>query len=124
MAVESIVVIVRLLSGDQLLGIMLGEVGGKKVKLEHPHYVKYNPANMTMAMVPFCPLSDENVFEVPLKDVQFVVPANREVTQRFFEAVDVLEARQHEDSYDIEREYAPFEGMVVKNYIEGNSTKH
>lgn len=123
MVVESVVVIVRLLSGDQILGIMLGDADGR-VKLEHPHYVKYNPANMTMAMVPFCPLSDEHIFEVAKNEVQFVVTANREVTQRFFEAVDILEARQHQHSYEIESEYAPLEKMSLKNYIEGNSTKH
>lgn len=123
MVVESVVVIVRMLSGDQILGIMLGDVDGK-VKLEHPHFVKYNPANQTMAMVPFCPLSDEAIYEVPKKDVQFVVTANKEVTQRFFEAVDILEARVHQHSLELEDDYAPLERLVFRNYVEGNTTKH
>lgn len=124
MIVEPVVVVVRLNTGDELLAILAGELEGK-VKLEHPHYVKFNPTTGTVAMVPYCPLSEEKFYELWRVHCQFVVTAGREISQKFFAMVDTVEAKQHRELLEFEEPLDQLEAAISENtYIPGNDTKH
>lgn len=118
---EPVVVVIRTNSGEDLLAILNGELDGT-LKVEHPYYVKTNPANGTIAMMPYCVLSNESYFEMKTSNVEFVVTAAPEITSKFLRMLDaaeqVLQAKQ-EDDYDT---FA--EGLSYKNFLNGNDTKH
>lgn len=113
------VVVMKLKAGEEMLAVIHNESSGV-VKLQYPHYVKFNPLNNTVAMVPYCPLSDETFFVFDRNQIQFLVTANNDITTKFLNMVDAMSTYKLSESMDDEEENA----SVYQPVIEGNSTIH
>lgn len=118
------VVVIRLNTGEDLLAILHNDLDGR-VKVEHPHYVKFNAATGTVVMVAYCPLSDETFYELYRAEIHFLVPANNDITVKFLNMIDALEAKM---AQEVIEDTAPIDRIDAllnqKNFIEGNDTKH
>lgn len=112
------VVVMKLKAGEEMLAVIHNESSGI-VKLQHPHYVKFNPLNNTVAMVPYCPLSDETFFEFDRSQIQFLVTANTDITTKFLNMVDALSNVKLSESLDEDHNTSLYQAV-----IEGNSTVH
>lgn len=124
MSVEPVVVILKLTTGEEVIAIICGEDDGK-IMLEHPHYIQYNHTHGTVAMLPFCALSDEKYYEIPKADTRFVVTANQDISSKFFNMVDSIEAVQTRELLEFEKPLDQLEaGLRQTTFIEGNDTKH
>lgn len=121
------VVVIRTKQGDDLLALLCGEVNDV-VKIEHPYYVKFNPATSNLAVIPYCPLTDEKFFELKRNDIEFLVTANRDISAKFIRMVDAAElvvTAQEKGFLEEEEQYDEIEaGLNHKNFVEGNDTKH
>ncbi len=84
---EPTVIVMRLFSGDDLIGI-LSSINEFKIQLQFPHNVKFNHSTGTVSMTALCPLSDEVFYDFSKAHCQFVVTASAEVTQKFMEMID------------------------------------
>ena len=118
---EPVVVVIRNNKGDDVIAILNGKLDDT-LKVEHPYYVRTNPASGTIAMMPYCVLSDETHFELKTHDVEFVVTAAPDITNKFLRMVEVaarIQTRAEEQTYD---EFA--EALSYKNIMDGNDTKH
>lgn len=104
-----------------MLAILNGELDGT-LQVEHPYYVKANPTNGTVAMMPYCVLSNESYFEFKTANVEFVVTAAPDITQKFLNMINVAQQVVHSKQ---EEEYDAFaEALSYKNFLDGNNTKH
>ena len=121
------VVVIRTKRGDEILAILNGEMDGI-VKTEHPYYVRYNPATSNLAMVPYCPLTDEKYFEFNRDNIEFLVTANRDISAKFIRMVDAAENMinaQARDFLEEEEEYDEMDAKLRdKTFIDGNDTQH
>lgn len=118
---EPVVVVIRTNSGDDVLAILNGKMDNT-LKVQHPYYVKTNPASGTIAMIPYCVLSNEIHYEMKTDAVEFVVTAAPEITSKFLRMIDTAEKviqSQEEQTYD---DFA--EALSYKNIMDGNDTKH
>jgi hypothetical protein len=121
---QPVVVVVRLNSGDDVLAIIHGESQGK-VKLEHPHYIRFNPERGTVAMVPYCLLSDEKYYQIPMSQVHFVVTANQQISDKFIKMINGSDNIEFDDDDVFEDQQDVIETSITgKLLISGNNTKH
>jgi len=125
---DCVVVVVRLKSGHDMLGILVGELDDV-LRIEHPYYVKVSPTELTaIAMMPYCPLSDEIMYEIERRNVEFVVPASETVSYKFLSLVNEIESDNQqsiESLLDQEEELDRLEAKVrEKIFVEGTKTKH
>lgn len=118
MKVEA-VVIVRLSVGDDLIAL-LEDSDQEAVKLEHPHYVRFNPLSGTISMFPFCSLSDETRYTLPRSQLTFVVPSNKDLAYKFISLLQSSDTNQAWSSWHHEAEEDP----STPAFIDGNDTKH
>lgn len=97
--IESAVVVVRMKTGEDILGILCGESDGK-IKLEWPHFAQLSADYSSLALLPYCALSDERYYEISLAETTFVVVAREDVSAKFFHAIQsaLEEAVQPADS--------------------------
>lgn len=121
---NDVVVVIRLHNGDDLIAIITGEMDDK-VRVEHPYYIKYNPAQGAVGMIPYCALSDEVFFQIDRSKIDFVAVANNDISDKFLKMVDSVDQLRYtqamEDDEPLDRLEAP---IVQKTFVEGNDTKH
>lgn len=111
------VIVFKMYKGDMLVGILVGEQGSK-IKVEHPFLVRIL-TNGQLAMSPYCPLSDETYFEFRSADLEYVVLANTDITDRFISMVsEIGEVKMSATIDTIEEE------ISSRTFIPGNNTKH
>lgn len=117
MNVESIV-IVRLNIGDDVIAVLEHKDNGQ-VKLEHPHYVRFNPVSGTISMFPFCSLSDETKYTLDQTQLTFVVPCNKRLARKFITLLQSSDTHQAWSSWETEEDVPP-----PARFVDGNDTKH
>lgn len=123
--VEPVVVVIRLKSGGDDILAILNEIDDTTLYIEHPHYIKFDSTMESVSMVPYCPLSDEKYYEVELDTVNFTVPANAAITDKFFAMVNSIEIRQTQQLIEAEEPIDRLEAMLLNTvYVDGNDTKH
>lgn len=119
-----VVVVIRMHNGDDVIAIITGELDDK-VRVEHPYYIKYNPSQGAVGMIPYCALSDEIFFQIDRSKIDFVAVANNDITEKFLRMIEAVDqgryAQMLEDDEPLDRLEAAFE---AKTFIEGNDTKH
>jgi hypothetical protein len=120
---QPVVVVVRINSGEDILAILHGEFQGK-VKLEHPHYIQFNPDRGTFVMVPYCPLSDEKYYQIAQSQIQFVVTANQQISDKFIKMIANDQLELDDDDLFEDQQDAVEKAIVGKLLISGNDTKH
>lgn len=141
---NDVVVVISLTSGEEVLAIMLKKMKNK-IRVEYPYIVKYVSSAKSIALYPFCPLSDETVFDIKMTDIKFVVTAANHVADKFLDTLDRAELGkiEVEDYVDTEdqaqellkiiesipalQEKEPDPEPPKKDFpcfVEGNKTKH
>lgn len=119
-----VVVIVRMHTGEDIIAIITGELDDK-VRIEHPYYIRVNSTQGSVAMVPYCALSDEKFFQIDRSKIEFVALANNDISDRFLKMVDGIERIRLEEILDEDDEIDHLEAKLMqKTFIEGNDTKH
>ena len=118
MSDETIVIVIRFKTGEDILAIMLGE-DDTHLKVQHPYFAKYGASESHILMIPYCPLTDETFYDIERSKIEFVVVAREDVTTRYLRTlVDIaIEAPQEDD--DIKPEV-----LWSRTYLDGNDTKH
>lgn len=117
-----VVVVIRLKSGEDVIGIIMGERDGK-ILLDNPYYAKYSMATGNVSMMPYCPLTDETLFSFEKDNLEFMVTAAASVTTKFISLIEYFQMSQ-------EKELAKALDDIIEpgfdNTIEiaGNDTKH
>lgn len=121
---NDVVVVIRLHNGDDLIAIITGEMDDK-VRVEHPYYIKYNPAQGAVGMVPYCALSDEVFFQIDRSKIDFVAVANNDISDKFLKMVDSVDQLRYTQAMEDDEPLDRLEASIVqKTFIEGNDTKH
>lgn len=120
MTPERVVAVVRLNSGEDVLAILLADKDDR-LMVQHPHYIRMNPVNQTVAMIPYCALSDETFYEISKPQIIFTVTATEDISKKFLRMVD---ARDAIPSDDLEEEWDGYEDLSSKTIVSGNETKH
>jgi hypothetical protein len=119
-----VVVVVRLNNESDVMGI-LDSTHEEHVVLEYPFTVFVNGETNSVAMFPYCTLSDEKFYTFKKRDFKFLVTASSEVSNKFLKMVDSLEQEKIEyiieESNTLDRIEAHIQNSI---YIEGNNTKH
>lgn len=119
-----VVVVIRLNNESDVMGI-LDSTFEDHVKLEYPFTVFVNSETNSVAMFPYCTLSDEKFYDFKKSDFKFLVTASSEVATKFLKMVDSLEQEKIEyiieETNDLDRLEAHIQNSI---YIEGNNTKH
>lgn len=121
------VVAFRLNTGEEMMGILVGVLDGV-VKMEHPYYVTVNTLLGSVAMSPYCALTDETYFEFKEDQVTYLVTARDDIAIKFLNTIDEVEYRKTEAK--IEELSQPdlvdeIEAMLRgKTYMQGNTTRH
>lgn len=123
---NDVVVVFRTDTGEDLLAIIRGEFDNR-VRVESPYFIRFNPATSNVAMVPFCPLSDERFFEFRKDKIQFLVTANREISLKFLRMIGannmpVAVAEPVIDQSD-EEDLSEYPSSN-STFIQGTDTKH
>lgn len=120
----STVVVIRLLTGEDVLAFFHGENDGI-ISVEHPHFVQVNSTLGTIALLPYCSLSDETFFELDIEQVNFIVLASGNIESMFVEAINDLVFSSSQERLDFEELLTRLEdGMYAKNYVKGTDVKH
>lgn len=118
------VVVIRLLSGEDIIAILAGELEDV-IRIEHPYFVKYSSALGSVTMAPYCAFTDEVFFELDRKRIDFLVTANDDIAPKFLTMVDDLEYKMINQFIHSEEATERFEEESNdKVYVEGNETKH
>lgn len=112
------VVVVKLHSGGEILGCLVGE-SNTIVRLQHPHYVRYG-VNAALNLIPYCLISDETYFEFDKAKLEFLVLANPVVANSFISMIE-KDYTQRFDHLFNQPESPPVTESVL---VEGNDTKH
>lgn len=119
-----VVVVIRMHNGDDVIAIITGELDDK-VRVEHPYYIKYNPVQGAVGMVPYCALSDEVFFQIDRSKIDFVAVANDDISSKFLRMVDAVDQSRYTQMAEADGQLDRFQAAVeAKTYIEGNDTKH
>lgn len=82
-----VVAVVRLQSGEDVIGILCGDIDNQ-LKMEFPYFVVSSPTTSKLIMTPYCPLTDEIIFYINKSRVEFVVPASEDVSKSFLEMLN------------------------------------
>lgn len=118
---DNYVVVFRRRSSDiDIIGIIVGELDGK-VRIEHPYYIKYDPAAGNIMMLIYCALTDESYFEFNKSDIEFLVTASSDVASKFLTMINTIAAKR-----DMEHDTS-FDSREIDHQIQliaGNNTKH
>lgn len=118
------VVVIRLNNESDVLGI-LDHAADDVVRLEHPFTVFVNGEQNTVAMYPYCSLSDETFYEFKRSDFKFLVTASNEIASKFMRMVDSLEQVKTELILEEDSNLDQLEAHIMNSvFIEGNNTKH
>lgn len=118
------VVVIRTKDNDDILAILNGEQDGR-IKIEHPYYIRVNPSNSAVQMMPYCPLSDERYFDLVKDEIKFLVTANREITSKFLKMVDIADQALQEEILTEEEPLDQLEAALLnKTFVRGSDTKH
>lgn len=121
---SDVVVVIRLHNGDDVIAIITGELDDK-VRVEHPYYIKYNPVQGAVGMVPYCALSDEVFFQIDRSKIDFVAVANNDISDKFLKMVNTLEQSRYDQMIEDDEPLDRLEATISqKTFIEGNDTKH
>lgn len=116
---SDVVVIARMNNGDDVIAIIHGQ-HENKIKLEHPHFIRYNAAQASIAMLPYCVFSDERFFEVDVSRTEFVVVANDEISTKFLAMVNAANQLRMPEPEEI-----PVSDRIdLASVMQGNDTKH
>lgn len=115
------VVAIRLVNGDDILAILVGDAGDK-VRIEHPFFVKFNPLNGSLGALPYCNLTDETYFEITKSKVDFVTLASDEITRMFLKMV--TKYTQSKVYGNQEEEEQESNQIAYSSIVQGNDTKH
>lgn len=91
------IVIVKLVTREELIGVIVPSDNDKIVQLETPFAMSYNYMNESVIMHPYCLWSDETLFKFDANQVVFVTPANDMVADRYLSAIDSKNKQQEED---------------------------
>lgn len=119
-----VVAVIRLHNGDDLIAIIAGEMDNK-LRVEHPYYIRYNPAQGAVGMVPYCALSDEIFFQIDRSKIDFIAVANNDISDKFLKMIDSVDQLRHTQAMEDDEPYDKLEAAIVhKTFIEGNDTKH
>lgn len=100
-----------------IIGLIVSDRDGL-LEVEHPHFVKYNPATNSLMMMPYCYLTDQTLFEFQRQDLKFVVSASEQVALKFLKLLDT--SGSHESISDFDHPQEDIRTVI----LEGNSTKH
>lgn len=116
------VVVLRLESQEDVLAILISEFEGV-IKVEHPYYIKVESSNVVM--MPYCALTDETIFEFKKEKIDFLVTANKDITEKFLKMVDAIEYAATSKVVEEDERYDELQAMLMnKSFIKGSDTKH
>lgn len=116
------VIVMKLNSGADMLACLVGE-SDTKIRVQHPHYVKYSGNSLSLGLIPYCPLSDETYFEFARDKVDFVVLANAVIANNFISMIESDSSQKLDQLFEQAEEATP-QQTVQYNFVEGNDTKH
>ena len=119
---EDCVVVIRMKAGEEILAILVGELDNR-VKIEHPYYVTVNAGSGNISMLPYCPLTDEYMFEINRSDINFLVTASEQVATRFISMVDATLSQPQLVGEDHTSDLISSD-VTLANIIPCNTTKH
>ena len=108
------VVVIRTNKGDDLLALFELDKGDK-VRVRYPYYIRYNPTTQNITMVAYCALSDETYYELKHSDIEFIVVANDDISNKFIGMIG---------SYEKLVTNTEPESEDTKSIITGNLTIH
>lgn len=91
-SVDRAVVIARLNSGSDVIGVYVDKSTKTILKLEHPYFIRL--VDGSLVMQPYCAFSPEQFFDIKKKDLQFVVTASEKLASRFISMIELNEYNQ------------------------------
>lgn len=116
---KDVVVIARMNNGDDVTAIIHGQ-RENKIKLEHPHFIRFNASQGSVAMMPYCVFSDERFFEIDTSRTEFVVVANDEISTKFLAMINAANQLRMPEPEEI-----PVSDRILPaSVMQGNDTKH
>lgn len=87
MTIEPTVVVIRQKQGPDVVGICvtvkLNETGAGSYLIEHPYVPLVDHDTGSLTLIPYCPLSDQTIYEFPLVDTKFMTPAKEELASEY-----------------------------------------
>ena len=86
------VVITRLNSGTDIIGIYDEKSTKTTLKLEHPYFIRL--VDGSLIMQPYCAFSPEQYFSYRKKDLQFVVTASEKLAAKFISMIELNDYNQ------------------------------
>lgn len=119
---DDCVVVIRMKSGEELLAILVGELDNR-VKIEHPYYVTVNQGSGSISMIPYCPLTDEIMFEISKSDINFLVTASDHIATKFMAMANATLTEPELVGEDHTSDLVNSD-ITLANIIPGNTTKH
>lgn len=121
------VVIIRKFTGPDIIAVYLHETD-TFFEIEHPYFAKYDMEQGNVNMLPYCAFSDEKLFKIRKDQIEFVIPASKEIADKFLTMLNVYDQQLQTmitHMLDEDREIDKLEAAILdKVYVEGNSTKH
>jgi hypothetical protein len=86
--VNNYTIILRLISGEDVIAIAIDDSNGSFVEVEHPFIVAYNPTDGTAILKPYQLWSDDHTFIFNNSSIISVSTANDEISTYYMEVMD------------------------------------
>lgn len=123
------VVLLRLISGDEIICVLLNDLTSDTVKVQYPYQIRYSPKAGEVLMVPFCVLSDETYFEFKRDQILFCVDPVLGIVENYLEVIDKPETITIEEIKSKLEELGKALGIsesedIKPIVIKGTETKH
>lgn len=87
MNIEPSVVVIRQKQGPDIVGICvtvrLSDAGSAAYLIEHPYVPLVDHHSGSLTLIPYCPLSDQTIYEFPVNETKFMTPAKDELAQEY-----------------------------------------
>jgi hypothetical protein len=121
------VIVIRKTTGADILALFVKETD-TVFEIEHPYYAKYDMEGGNVSMLPYCAFSDEKTFKIRKDNIDFVVPASKEIADKFLMMLNVYDQQLQDmitHMLDEDKELDRLEAAILnKTYMDGNTTKH
>lgn len=111
------VMIIRLKDNIEVISFVEG-IYEDRVKVSHPHYIKFFSDTQTLGMMPYCPLSDQINFDIDIKRVEFMVLPKKIVLNKYIKMI-----REDVEEGSVDQSSVPRDDESCMIVI-GNQTQH
>ena len=117
---ETTVVVIRQKKGPDIVGIVVGGTTRKEgvssaissYMIEHPFVPVFDYSAESFALMPYCPLTDQTIFEFRAKDMVFMVPAKDDLAKNYLTGLSVRSIVSVTDTDEVKSQKLAFHRAV------------